>query len=55
VGVAVDRGTVLARAPLPLVAGEPREALDARLHELERRVVRTAIRRWAWERRDPPG
>ncbi len=55
VGVAVDRGTVLARAPLALVAGEPRDALDGRLHELERRVVRTAVRRWAWERRDPPG
>jgi len=49
VGVAVDRGDVLARAPLRLVAGEPREALDVRLHSLERDVVETALRRWGWE------
>ena len=51
VGVAVDRGAVLARAPLALDAGEPRTDLDARLHELERRVLRSALRRWGWERR----
>ncbi len=50
VGVAVDRGVVFARAPLRLVAGEARSDLDARLHALERRVVRTAILRWSWER-----
>ncbi len=51
VGVSVDRGAVLARAPLALAEGESREALDERLHALERAVVRTAIRRWFWERR----
>jgi len=50
VGIAVDRGAVLSRAPLPLQQGEPREALDERLHALERRVVATGIRRWSWER-----
>jgi len=49
VGVSVDRGEVLARAPLRLVEGESREALDARLHTLEREVVATALRRWSWE------
>jgi len=49
VGVAVDRGAVLARAPLSLEPGEPREALDERLHALERRVVAAGIRRWSWE------
>ena len=50
-GVAVDRGALFARAPLALVPGEPRAELDARLHALERDVVRAAIRRWSWERR----
>ena len=50
VEVPVDSGAVLARAPLALVPGEPRERLDARLHELERRVVRAGLRRWSWER-----
>lgn len=50
VGVAVDRGAVFARAPLALAEGEDRAALDERLHALERRVVGTAVRRWAWER-----
>ncbi len=49
VGVDVDRGVVLARAPLPIVSGEAREQLDARLHALEHRVLATAIRRWTWE------
>ena len=49
VGVAVDRGGVMARAPLELVPGEPRESLDARLHALEHRVLISAIRRWTWE------
>jgi phosphoribosylglycinamide formyltransferase-1 len=49
VGVAVDRGGVLARAPLRLTPGEPRDELDARLHALEHRVLAAAIRRWGWE------
>ncbi|GAC1313419.1 MAG: hypothetical protein NVS2B3_04130 [Vulcanimicrobiaceae bacterium] len=49
VGVAVDRGAVLARAPLPL-DGAPSD-LERRLHALEHRVVVDAIRRWTWERR----
>jgi phosphoribosylglycinamide formyltransferase-1 len=51
VNVAVDRGEVLARAPLRTIGGEPREALDARLHALEHRVLAAAIRRWADEQR----
>ncbi len=50
-GVAVDRGSVLARAPLALEPGESRADLDARLHALERTVLRTALRRYGWERR----
>jgi phosphoribosylglycinamide formyltransferase-1 len=50
VGVAVDRGAVLARLPLALERPETRAELDARLHEAERSVVRSAIRRWSWER-----
>jgi len=50
VGVAVDRGGILARAPLALVPGEPRAELDARLHALEHRVLVAALRRWTWER-----
>ena len=51
VSVAVDRGEVLARAPLTIEPAEPRAALEERLHALERRVVRTAVRRWSWEQR----
>jgi phosphoribosylglycinamide formyltransferase-1 len=51
VGFAVDRGIVMARAPLALDPAESRGALDERLHALERSVVRTAIRRWSWERK----
>jgi len=49
VGVAVDRGAVLARAPLRLEPDEPRDALDERLHALERRIVATGIRCWSWQ------
>jgi phosphoribosylglycinamide formyltransferase-1 len=49
VGIAVDRGAVLARAPLALVPNEAREELDERLHALERRVVRVAVCRWETE------
>jgi phosphoribosylglycinamide formyltransferase-1 len=51
VGVAVDRGALMARAPLALDPGLDRDAQFARLHALERRVVATAIRRWAFEQR----
>ena len=49
VGLDVDRGSILARAPLRLIDGEPRESLEERLHALERRVVSMGIRRWTWE------
>jgi phosphoribosylglycinamide formyltransferase-1 len=49
-GVAIDRGQLLARAPLPLRDGESRAELEARLHALEHRVLVSAIRRWTWER-----
>jgi phosphoribosylglycinamide formyltransferase-1 len=49
VGLEVDRGAILARAPLRLDPKEPRAALDRRLHDLERQVVAAGIRRWAWE------
>lgn len=52
---AVDRGAVLARSPLRIVPGEPREALEARLHVLERRVVGEAIRIWSRQRRAQDG
>ena len=48
VGAAVDRGEVYARAPLRIAAGEPRSSLDVRLQSLERYVVATAIRHWAY-------
>ena len=47
VGPVVDRGTVLARAPLRLLAGESRESLDARIHALEHEILSEAIRTWA--------
>ncbi len=50
VGVTVDRGAVMARAPLALLPGEPRAELEARLHALEHRVLLAALRRWTWER-----
>ncbi len=49
VGVAVDRGAVLARAPLPLGAGRSREALEAELHAAERRTLLAGLNRWACE------
>jgi len=51
VGVAVDRGALLARAPLALDPGLERDAQFERLHALERQVVGTAIRRWGFEQR----
>lgn len=50
VSVAIDRGTVFARAPLRLPPGVPRDELEAALHALERRVVGTAVKKWARER-----
>ncbi len=50
VGVAVDRGSVYARAPLRLCADRNRTELEMALHALERRVTETAIRRWVRER-----
>jgi phosphoribosylglycinamide formyltransferase-1 len=48
-GVDVDRGEVIARAPLHCERGESREAFVTRLHALEHRVLRTAVRRWVYE------
>jgi phosphoribosylglycinamide formyltransferase-1 len=50
VGLAVDRGEVLARAPLRIEAAESRESVFERLHGLEHRVLPAAILRWCWER-----
>ncbi len=50
VGVAVDRGEVLARAPLHRLEGEDAAALMERVHAAEHRVLRIAIRQWAYER-----
>jgi phosphoribosylglycinamide formyltransferase-1 len=47
---AADRGEVLARAALPIIEGEPRDALEVRLHALEREVVSEAIKRWSRRR-----
>lgn len=51
VGIAVDRGIVLAREPFAVDRERGRPELDEQLHAAERRVVRTALRRWSWERR----
>ena len=45
-----DRGRVLARKPLRVVAGEDEGAVLTRLHPIEHKVVATAIRRWLFER-----
>jgi phosphoribosylglycinamide formyltransferase-1 len=50
VGVAVDRGEVVAREPLRRLEGESGPALMERVHAAEHRVLRAAIRRWAYER-----
>jgi len=49
-GVAVDRGEVLARAPLRREPQETKEQFFTRLHALEHRVMHAAIRRWSYER-----
>lgn len=48
VNLAVDRGAILARAPLAL-GTQTRAESEACLHALERCVVRTALARWCWE------
>lgn len=50
VGVAVDRGTVYARAPMAIAPGVAHDDLKRQLHDLEHRVARDAIRRWSWEK-----
>ncbi|MBD5654463.1 MAG: phosphoribosylglycinamide formyltransferase [Candidatus Eremiobacteraeota bacterium] len=51
VNVAVDRGVVIARAPLRIDDGGGRPELEARLHALEHRVPSAALARWCWEQR----
>lgn len=48
----VDRGEILARAPLARNEGETREELDDRLHVLERRTTVAALRHWSLLRAD---
>jgi phosphoribosylglycinamide formyltransferase-1 len=50
---ATDRGPVMARFPLHVGASETEEALMRRVHEVEHRLVLTAINRWMFERPDP--
>jgi phosphoribosylglycinamide formyltransferase-1 len=47
---ATDRGSVIARAPLRVESGEEEDALMQRVHEVEHRLVPTAITRWTFER-----
>lgn len=50
VTVQTDRGPVLVRRPLAIESGEGQEALAARLHPLEHRVLAGGIMRWVYER-----
>jgi phosphoribosylglycinamide formyltransferase-1 len=52
VGLEVDRGEVMVRAPLSRIEGETRETLFERIHAVERRILIEAIERWIDERRD---
>ena len=45
-----DRGRVLTRKPLQVMAGEDEEALLSRLHPIEHILVAAAIKRWLYER-----
>ncbi|MBV9333997.1 MAG: phosphoribosylglycinamide formyltransferase [Candidatus Eremiobacteraeota bacterium] len=45
-----DRGPVLTRKPLRVRPGEEEAPLMARVHELERGVVRSGLMRWLYER-----
>lgn len=50
VTAATDRGRVLARKPLRVLAGEKEDAVLERLHPIEHQLVAVAIRRWLFER-----
>jgi phosphoribosylglycinamide formyltransferase-1 len=50
VTVHTDRGRVLARKPLRVIAQEDEETLLSRLHPIEHVLVETAIKRWLYER-----
>ncbi len=45
-----DRGRVLARKPLHVIAGEDEDATLTRLHPIEHVLVEAAIKRWLYER-----
>jgi phosphoribosylglycinamide formyltransferase 1 len=45
-----DRGPVFARIPLAIAPEEDERAVLERLHPLEHRVVKAAVRRWLYER-----
>jgi phosphoribosylglycinamide formyltransferase 1 len=45
-----DRGRVLTRKPLRVIAGEDEDGLLTRLHPIEHILVKTAIKRWLYER-----
>ena len=45
-----DRGPVLVRKPLAILAGEKQDAIMERLHPIEHRVLASGIRRWVYER-----
>jgi len=45
-----DRGPVVTRKPLRLLAGEDEASALARLHPIEHDLVAAAIRRWIYER-----
>ena len=47
--VEVDRGAIVARAPLLRGDGEDKDAFVQRLHALEHRVLASAVKRWAYE------
>ena len=47
---ATDRGPVLARKPLGVLAGEDEAAVMDRLHPIEHELVAAAIKRWLYER-----
>ncbi|HET9029333.1 MAG TPA: GNAT family N-acetyltransferase [Candidatus Aquilonibacter sp.] len=50
VTVETDRGPVFARRPLSINEQEDERQVLERLHPLEHQVVRTAVRRWLYER-----
>ena len=50
VTVNADRGRVLTRKPLRVIAEEDEDAVLSRLHPIEHVLVETAIKRWLYER-----